>query len=86
VEIVAGVDKERADALVAALHPAGPAPTLKALDVLLDVELPVSVSFGRAEIALKDVLKLTTGSILELDRTIAEPVEIIVNNCTHCAR
>ena len=54
----------------------------KTLDLLLDVELPVSVSFGRAQIALKDVLKLTTGSILELDRTIAEPVEIIVNNCT----
>jgi len=27
------------------------------------------------------VLKLTTGSIIELDRTVSEPVEIIVNNC-----
>jgi flagellar motor switch protein FliN/FliY len=51
------------------------------LDLLLDVELPVSVSFGRTELALKDVAKLTTGSIVELNRSISEPVEIIVNNC-----
>ena len=50
-------------------------------DLLLDVELPISVSFGRAQVPLKDVLKLTTGSIVELDRAIADPVEIIVNNC-----
>jgi flagellar motor switch protein FliN/FliY len=53
----------------------------KTLDLLLEVELPVSVSFGRTEIPLKDVLKLSTGSILELNRAVSEPVEIIVNNC-----
>lgn len=53
----------------------------KTFELLLDVELPVSVSFGRAQVPLKDVIKLTTGSIVELNRTIAEPVEIIVNNC-----
>ena len=30
---------------------------------------------------LKDVIKLTTGSIVELNRSIVEPVEVIVNNC-----
>jgi len=53
----------------------------KTLNLLLDVELPVSVSFGRAELLLKDVLKLTTGSIVELNRGVSEPVEVIVNNC-----
>ena len=53
----------------------------KTFELLLDVELPVSVSFGRANVALKDVLKLTTGSIVELNRSIVEPVEVIVNNC-----
>ncbi len=52
-----------------------------AIDLLLDVELPVSVSFGRAQLALKDVIKLTTGSIVELNRAISEPVDVIVNNC-----
>ena len=58
-----------------------PFPAPKNFDLLLDVEMPVTVSFGRAHMPLKDVLKLTTGSILELDRTISEPVEVIVNNC-----
>lgn len=53
----------------------------KTFELLLDVELPVSVSFGRAQVPLKDVLKLTTGSIVELNRSILEPVEVIVNNC-----
>lgn len=51
------------------------------IDLLLDVELPVSVSFGRTQLPLKDVLKLTSGSIVELNRPVAEPVEVIVNNC-----
>jgi flagellar motor switch protein FliN/FliY len=51
------------------------------LDLLLEVELPISVSFGRAQLALKDVIKLTTGSIVELNRAVSEPVDIIVNNC-----
>ena len=53
----------------------------KTLELLLEVELPVSVSFGRAELALKDVLKLATGSIVELNRLLTDPVEVIVNNC-----
>jgi flagellar motor switch protein FliN/FliY len=51
------------------------------IDLLLDVELPVIVSFGRAQLMLKDVIKLTTGSIVELNRALSEPVEVIVNNC-----
>jgi flagellar motor switch protein FliN/FliY len=52
------------------------------LDLLLDVEMPVSVSFGRTQVRVQDILKLITGSIIELDRAISEPVEVIVNNCT----
>lgn len=55
--------------------------TSKTFELLLDVELPVSISFGRAQIQLKDALKLTTGSIIELNRSISEPAEVIVNNC-----
>lgn len=63
-----------------------PAPPLASvntrnLDLLLDVEMPVSVSFGRTQLPLKDVIKLTTGSIVELNRAVSEPVDIIVNNC-----
>jgi flagellar motor switch protein FliN/FliY len=90
-----GIEAELCAVLVAALaappaleagvdaSPAAvPAPAKsKTYELLLDVELPVSVSFGRAQVLLKDVLKLTTGSIIELNRSIVEPVEVIVNNC-----
>lgn len=56
-------------------------PNSKTFDLLMDVELPVSVSFGHVQLPLQDVLKLTAGSIIELNRTVDEPVEVIVNNC-----
>jgi flagellar motor switch protein FliN/FliY len=51
------------------------------MDLLLEVELPVNVSFGRSQMRLKDLVKLSTGSIVELNRSVSEPVEVIVNNC-----
>ncbi len=67
---------------VATASPTGTSlPPSKTFGLLLEVELPVSVSFGRAQLPLRDVLKLNSGSIVELNRTISEPVEIIVNNC-----
>jgi flagellar motor switch protein FliN len=60
---------------------AAPAAAGRPMDLLLDVEMPVSVSFGRAQLPLKDVIKLTSGSIVELNRSINEPVEVIINNC-----
>ena len=50
------------------------------IDMLLDVELPVSVSFGHSEMQLKDVLKLGAGSVIELDKSVNDPVTIIVNH------
>jgi flagellar motor switch protein FliN/FliY len=52
----------------------------RTMDVLLDVHLPVSISFGQAQLRLKDVLKLTSGSVVELNRHPEEPVDIIVND------
>jgi len=57
------------------------APAGRTLDLLLEVELPVSVSFGRSQMRLRDLVKLNTGSIVELNRSVIEPVELIVNNC-----
>lgn len=51
------------------------------MDLLLDVDLPVSISFGKAQLPMKDVLKLTTGSIVELNRGVSEQVEVLVNQC-----
>jgi len=51
------------------------------LDLLMEVELPIYVTFGRTHLPLKDVLKLSSGSIVELNRLVSEPVEVLINNC-----
>jgi flagellar motor switch protein FliN/FliY len=53
----------------------------RTMDLLMQIELPVSISFGRMRMPMRDVLKLTTGSIVELDRGVNEPVEVMVNRC-----
>ena len=50
------------------------------LEMLLEVELPVSITFGRTQLPLKEVLKLSSGSIVELNRMAHEPVELVINN------
>ena len=51
------------------------------LDRLLDIELPLSVSFGRTSVPVQDILKLASGSIIELNCPANDLVEIVVNNC-----
>ncbi len=53
----------------------------RTMDLLMDVDLPVSISFGKAQLPMKDVLKLTTGSIVELNRGVNDQVEVLVNEC-----
>ncbi|MGD0369467.1 MAG: flagellar motor switch protein FliN [Acidobacteriaceae bacterium] len=53
----------------------------RTMDLLLDVDLPVSISFGKALLPMRDVLKLTTGSIVEFNRGLNDPVEVLVNHC-----
>jgi flagellar motor switch protein FliN/FliY len=45
----------------------------------LDVPLQVSVELGRTRKAIKEILALTSGSVIELDRMAGEPVDILVN-------
>ncbi|MDR0303862.1 MAG: flagellar motor switch protein FliN [Chitinispirillales bacterium] len=50
------------------------------VDMLLDIELEVTIELGRTDIAIKRVLDLAPGSLVELDRLAGEPVELLVNN------
>ncbi|MDQ7039448.1 MAG: flagellar motor switch protein FliN [Rhodothermus sp.] len=49
------------------------------LELLADVELEVVVELGRRRLPLADVLRLTTGSIIELEKLVGEPLEIYAN-------
>ncbi len=50
------------------------------LDLILDVQVPVSVRFGKRQMLLEDILKLGHGSVIELDRSADDPVELLVND------
>jgi len=49
------------------------------LDIVLDVPLQVTVELGRTEKLVKDILELSPGSVIELDKLAGEPVDILVN-------
>lgn len=59
---------------------APPAAEPASLDLLLDVPLRVAVELGRAHMAVRDVLALQTGSVVELDRAAGQPVDVLVND------
>ena len=50
------------------------------LEMLLDIPLQVTVELGRTKRSVKEVLALSQGSIIELDKLAGEPVDIFVNN------
>jgi len=51
----------------------------QSLDRLLDIPLEISVELGRVRMLVKDVLDLGNGSILEIDKSAGEPVDVLVN-------
>jgi len=52
----------------------------KNLDLLLDVNLPISIELGRTTMRIKDILNLGPGSVVELKKLAGEPVDLLVNN------
>ncbi|WP_096154628.1 MULTISPECIES: flagellar motor switch phosphatase FliY [Bacillus] len=55
-------------------------PEQRNLNMLLDIPLQVTVELGRTRKTVKDILDLSSGSIIELDKLAGEPVDILVNN------
>jgi flagellar motor switch protein FliN/FliY len=50
------------------------------LNLLLDIPLKVTVELGRTSKQIKEILELSQGSVIELDKLAGEPVDILVNN------
>ncbi len=50
------------------------------IDLILDVTLPVSVELGRSRMQIQDILKLAPGSVIELDKSAGDPVELFIND------
>jgi flagellar motor switch protein FliN len=49
------------------------------LHLLTDVEMNVTVELGRVRLKVRDLLRLAEGSVIELDRAVGAPVEVLVN-------
>jgi flagellar motor switch protein FliN len=49
------------------------------LGLVLDVELNVLLRFGQRQLSLREVLDLSCGSVIELDRRVDEPVELLLD-------
>ena len=49
------------------------------IEMLSDVDLDVKIELGRAEMTVEEILRLTNGSVVELDRLAGDPVDIMVN-------
>lgn len=49
------------------------------LDVILDIPVSISMEVGSTEIAIRNLLQLSQGSVIELDRMAGEPLDVRVN-------
>ena len=50
------------------------------IDLLMDVDLPVSIELGKTRMNVSDILSLGPGSVVELDKLVGEPVDLLVNS------
>lgn len=74
------------DAAAGGMGAAGPgaaakpeAPQVQSLDFILDIPLKVTVELGRTKMAIRDILQLAQGSVVELSKFAGEPLEVLVN-------
>ena len=51
------------------------------LDMILDIPVQLTVELGRTKIAIKSLLQLAQGSVVELDGLAGEPMDVLVNGC-----
>jgi flagellar motor switch protein FliN len=67
------------DDLAAAGTPAGRGGPTKGLDLLHDVEMEVSAELGRTRMSVRELLSLSPGAVVELDRAAGSPADLLVN-------
>jgi flagellar motor switch protein FliN len=68
-----------APASSSAATPSDPVPPTGTLDLLMDVQLAMTLRFGARTLLLREVLDLSPGAVVELDRKVQEPVELLLD-------
>jgi len=51
------------------------------IELILDIPVQLSVELGRTKLAIKNLLQLAQGSVVELDGMAGEPMDVLVNGC-----
>jgi len=51
------------------------------IDMILDIPVQMTVELGRTKIAIRNLLQLAQGSVVELDGMAGEPMDVLVNGC-----
>jgi flagellar motor switch protein FliN/FliY len=88
-------EQEKAEAAAAALQtqpaqasifkdfsaPGAKVETNNDIDFILDIPVQLTVELGRTKIAIKNLLQLAQGSVVELDGLAGEPMDVLVNGC-----
>ncbi len=63
------------------LSPAAAPSTRNDIDMILDIPVNLTVELGRTKIAIRNLLQLAQGSVVELDSMADEPMDVLVNGC-----
>ncbi|MEW5943374.1 MAG: flagellar motor switch protein FliN [Pseudomonadota bacterium] len=63
------------------LSAGAPAGMANSLDMILDIPVNLTVELGRTKLAIRSLLQLAQGSVVELDGLAGEPMNVLVNGC-----
>ncbi|MGA2296255.1 MAG: flagellar motor switch protein FliN [FCB group bacterium] len=50
------------------------------MELLYDLQLPVSIELGKTNMLIRDILRLGRGSVIEFDKLVSEPVDVLINS------
>jgi flagellar motor switch protein FliN len=80
LQVASGAAVLKPQAAASAAGPSVPSVPSDRIDVILDIDLPLTVRFGRTEMPLKALTRIGPGSVIDLGRSADDPVEILVSN------
>ncbi|CAH2897062.1 MAG: Flagellar motor switch protein FliN [uncultured Paraburkholderia sp.] len=63
------------------LSKVAPTSTRNDIDMILDIPVQMTVELGRTKLAIRNLLQLAKGSVVELDGMAGEPMDVLVNGC-----
>ncbi|WP_027799298.1 flagellar motor switch protein FliN [Paraburkholderia dilworthii] len=63
------------------LSKVAPSSTRNDIEMILDIPVQMTVELGRTKLAIRNLLQLAQGSVVELDGMAGEPMDVLVNGC-----